>query len=412
MKIDRFEQNIQGGLTMFDSIEDALNDLKQGKPVIVVDDEKRENEGDLIALVDQVTPELINFMITHARGLVCTTITETLAQKLNLNLMTQNNTDPLGTAFTVSIDHKDTTTGISAYERAKTIKALANHDSIGEDFKRPGHVFPLIGKDGGVLTREGHTEASIDLASLCNAQSSGVICEIIKEDGMMARLPELEQMADEFDLKLISIEELVAYRKLTEDLVKREAETTLPTEQYGSFQVFGYSNVLDDKEHIALVKGDVNTNQPVYVRIHSKCLTGDVFGSRKCDCGSQLNNALEKINQEQAGILIYLQQEGRGIGLINKLKAYSLQEQGMDTLEANEALGFPGDSRQYTVAAHILKDLGVRDIKLLTNNPDKISAMKDLGINISERVPHYTMVHNENKAYIETKIEKFGHLSY
>lgn len=397
---------------MFDSIEDALIDLKAGKPVIVVDDENRENEGDLVALSDQVTPEVINFMITHARGLVCTTITETLAQKLNLNLMTKNSTDPLGTAFTISIDHKETTTGISAYERALTIKALTDPNSIDTDFKRPGHVFPLIGKAGGVLTREGHTEASIDLASLCGAEPSGVICEIIKEDGTMARLPELKQTADQFDLKLISIEELVAYRKLTENLVKREAEISLPTDNYGSFNVIGYSNELDDKEHIALVKGDIQTDQPVYVRIHSECLTGDVFGSRKCDCGSQLNNALEKINEDQAGVLIYLRQEGRGIGLINKLKAYSLQEQGMDTLEANEALGFPGDSRDYTVAAHILKDLDVKNIKLLTNNPDKVAAMRNLGINIVERVPHYPAVHDDNKAYIETKIEKFGHLSF
>ncbi|MBU5465949.1 bifunctional 3,4-dihydroxy-2-butanone-4-phosphate synthase/GTP cyclohydrolase II [Virgibacillus sp. MSJ-26] len=396
---------------MFYKIEDALADLKKGKPIIVVDDENRENEGDFVALSEKATPELINFFITHGRGLVCTTITSDRARKLNLNMMVDENTDPYGTAFTISVDHEKTETGISAFERAETIQALIDEKSVAEDFKRPGHVFPLIAKNGGVFERKGHTEASVDLAKLCDVAPSAVICEIINEDGTMSRLPQLQELAEKFDLKLIHIEDLIKYKQKNESLVQREVETMLPMQNYGTFKVIGYSNQLDNKEHIAVVKGDLDSNKPILVRIHSECLTGDVFGSKRCDCGPQLDSALEQISEEGAGVVIYLRQEGRGIGLLNKLKAYKLQSEGLDTLEANEALGFQADERDYTVAAQILKDLGIHSMRLLTNNPEKIAAMKQHNIDVVERVPHYTTVYQENKQYILTKIEKFGHLT-
>jgi len=396
---------------MFYKIEDALADLKKGKPIIVVDDENRENEGDFVALSEKATPELINFFITHGRGLVCTTITGDRARELNLNMMVDENTDPYGTAFTISVDHEKTETGISAFERAETIQALIDEKSVAEDFKRPGHVFPLIAMDGGVFERKGHTEASVDLAKLCGVAPSAVICEIINEDGTMSRLPQLQELAEKFDLKLIHIEDLIKYKQKNESLVKREVEAMLPMQNYVTFKVIGYSNQLDNKEHIAVVKGDLDSNKPILVRIHSECLTGDVFGSKRCDCGPQLDSALEQIDEEGAGVVIYLRQEGRGIGLLNKLKAYKLQSEGLDTLEANEALGFPADARDYTVAAQILKDLGVHSMRLLTNNPEKLAAMKQHNIEVVERVPHYTTIYNENKQYILTKIEKFGHLT-
>ncbi|HLR51414.1 MAG TPA: bifunctional 3,4-dihydroxy-2-butanone-4-phosphate synthase/GTP cyclohydrolase II [Candidatus Avamphibacillus sp.] len=396
---------------MFHTIEEALSDLKKGKPIIVVDDEKRENEGDFVALSDRVTPELINFMITHGKGLVCTTITSERARELNLDRMTDEITDPYETAFTVSVDHQSTETGISAFERATTIKSLVDKNAMASDFKRPGHVFPLVAKEGGVFERKGHTEASIELAKLCGAIPSAVICEIINKDGTMARLPELKILGKTFNLKVIHIEKLIEYKKKNECLVNREIGTSLPTETYGTLRAIGYSNLLDDKEHIAFVKGNLDTTDPILVRIHSECLTGDVFGSKRCDCGSQLDNALKQMKEEGAGILIYLRQEGRGIGLLNKLKAYKLQSEGMDTLEANEALGFSGDDRDYTVAAQILKDLGITSVRLLTNNPDKLKTLGEHGIDVVERIPHYTTISRENKQYILTKIEKFGHLT-
>lgn len=394
---------------MFDTIDEAINDLKTGKPIIVVDDENRENEGDLVALSEMATPKVINFMITHGKGLVCTSIKASLAKKINLPMMTDRNSDPFGTAFTVSIDHKDSTTGISAAERSKTIKALLAPEVSENDFKQPGHVFPLVAKDGGVLTRPGHTEASVDLAMLSGAFPSGVICEIIKEDGSMARVPDLKKLAEKFDLKFITIEDLMAYRKRHEVHVSRAVETVLPTE-FGTFKVYGYSNDLDDKEHIALVKGDINTNKPVLARVHSECLTGDVFGSYRCDCGPQLHKALKKIDEAGAGVLIYMRQEGRGIGLINKLRAYQLQDEGMDTVEANEQLGFAPDLREYDLSAQILLDLGIKKVNLLTNNPKKVIALSSYGIEINVRIPLQTRTRIENEKYMHTKFNKMGHL--
>ncbi|EEM15542.1 MULTISPECIES: bifunctional 3,4-dihydroxy-2-butanone-4-phosphate synthase/GTP cyclohydrolase II [Bacillus] len=394
---------------MFHRIEEALEDLKQGKVVIVCDDESRENEGDFIALAENITPETINFMITHGRGLVCVPITEQYAERLQLEPMVSHNTDSHHTAFTVSVDHISTTTGISAYERATTVRELLNPDSKGTDFNRPGHIFPLIAKEGGVLRRAGHTEAAVDLAKLCGAEPAGVICEIINEDGTMARVPDLVQVAKQFNIKMITIEDLIAYRRHHETLVTREIEITLPTD-FGTFHAIGYSNSLDQKEHIALVKGDISTGEPVLVRLHSECLTGDVFGSCRCDCGPQLHAALSQIEREGKGILLYMRQEGRGIGLLNKLRAYKLQEEGLDTVEANEKLGFPADLRDYGIGAQILKDLGLQQLRLLTNNPRKIAGLQGYDLEVVERVPLQMPTKEENKTYLQTKVEKLGHL--
>jgi len=394
---------------MFQTIEEAVRDLKAGKPIIVVDDEKRENEGDFVALSDQITTETINFMITHGKGLVCTTISEDIAEQLQLQAMTNDNTDPFSTAFTVSIDHNNTTTGISAYERALTINQMLKKEAKPSDFKRPGHVFPLVAKEGGVLERPGHTEASVDLAKLCGAIPSATICEIVKEDGEMARLPDLVKIANHFNLSLITIEALQMYRKRHEKLVKREVETILPT-KFGTFDVIGYSNQLDDKEHIAFIKGDITKQPYVYVRIHSECLTGDVIGSYRCDCGDQLEAALEKINEQGSGVVIYMRQEGRGIGLLNKLKAYQLQDEGLDTVEANFALGFPDDLREYDVSAQILMDLEIDCVHILTNNPRKLSGLERYPIKIERRIPLEIPVRAENHSYMKTKHEKLGHL--
>lgn len=397
------------GEIKFDPIEEAIYDLILGKIVIVVDDEDRENEGDFVALADKATPEVINFMVKEGRGLVCVPITEERAQELNLPLMVNKNTDYHGTAFTVSVDHISTTTGISAHERAQTVKALLDPQAGPQDFRRPGHIFPLIAKKGGVLRRAGHTEAAIDLARMCGASPAAVICEIMKEDGTMARVPDLVEFAKKHQMKIITIRDMIHYRNEKENLVKREVEVRMPTD-YGIFQAIAYTNEVDDKEHVALVKGKIDPSKPTLVRVHSECLTGDVFHSHRCDCGPQLAAALKQINDHGSGVLLYMRQEGRGIGLINKLKAYQLQEQGLDTVDANLKLGFKPDLRDYGIGAQILKDLGVRKMKLLTNNPRKIKGLEGYGLEVVDRIPIQMDENEDNSRYLHTKKDKLGHL--
>jgi 3,4-dihydroxy 2-butanone 4-phosphate synthase/GTP cyclohydrolase II len=396
----------------FDRVADAIEDIRQGKMVIVADDEDRENEGDLVCAASEITPATINFMTKVARGLICVAMTNERADELGLPLMTDNNTDPNKTAFTVSVD-ADTrfgvTTGISAFDRAKTIQVLIDPETRPSDLRRPGHIFPLRARPGGVLRRVGQTEAAVDLARLAGLPAAGVICEILHEDGTMARRPELEVVAREHDLRFITVADLVSFRLARERLVKRIAEAELPT-AYGNFRLIGYTNLVDQRDHVALVKGDPAGRSDVLVRMHSECLTGDVFGSQRCDCGEQLHAAMRRIEEEGVGAIVYLKQEGRGIGLANKIRAYDLQDQGRDTVEANEVLGFKADLREYGLGAQILLDLGLPSIRLLTNNPRKIVGLEGYGLTISGREPLQVEEGEFNREYLATKRTKLGHI--
>jgi len=393
----------------FNTIEEALEDIRRGKMVVVVDDKRRENEGDLIMAAEMVTPQAINFMAKHGGGLICLPIIKERLKELGIGMMVTENTDTHKTAFTVSVDAAETKTGISAHERAMTIKKIIDPNSKAGDFNKPGHIFPLEYKEGGVLVRAGHTEAAVDLAKLAGLYPAGVICEIMNEDGSMARVPELKAYIKTHNLKLVTIADLITYRRRHEKLVERVSEVKLPT-KYGVFKAIGYRDKITNEEHIALVMGEITGDEPVLTRVHSECLTGDVFKSKRCDCGEQLSEALMRISIEKKGILLYMRQEGRGIGLLNKLKAYHLQDNGMDTVEANEALGFPADLRDYGIGAEILADLGARELRLMTNNPKKISGIFGFGLKVVERIPIEIHQTKENQFYLSTKKVKLGHM--
>ncbi len=394
----------------FDDIDTAIEDIRQGKIVIVVDDEERENEGDFLLAAEKVTPAAVNFLARHARGIICVALLPERVDELQLDMMVGENTSLHQTAFTVSVDVlKGTTTGVSASDRAATIRALVNPATQPSDLGRPGHIFPLRAMKEGVLRRSGHTEAGIDLARLASLYPSAVLCEIMNEDGTMARVPELMKIAHEFGLHIVTIRDLIHYRMQREKMVKSIVVTKLPT-KYGNFDLHLYQSIIDKKEHLALVKGEISSSRPVLVRVHSECLTGDVFASRRCDCGEQLHRAMEMVEKEGTGIVLYMRQEGRGIGLVNKIKAYKLQDDGHDTVEANEKLGFKPDLRDYGIGAQILVDLGVKKMRLMTNNPKKIIGLEGYGLEVAERIPIEIEPNEVNHKYLETKRDKLGHL--
>jgi 3,4-dihydroxy 2-butanone 4-phosphate synthase / GTP cyclohydrolase II len=396
-------------MNIFNTIEETIHDLREGKVIIVVDDEDRENEGDFICSAEKTTPEMINFMVTHGRGMLCVPITNKRAKELQLEPMVGNPDALHGTNFLVTVDSKNgTTTGISASDRAKTIQDLVDHASTPDTFARPGHIFPLLAVEGGVLRRAGHTEAVVDLMRISNLYPAGVLCEIMNEDGSMARVPQLIEIAKKFNLKFITVKSLIEYRVKREKLVTKVVEVNLPT-KFGAFKLHMYKNNLDGKEHLALTKGIISSDEPVLVRVHSECFTGDVLGSLRCDCNEQLHRAMEMIEKNGSGIIVYMRQEGRGIGLTNKLKAYQLQENGLDTVEANEALGFAPDPRDYGLGAQILVNLGVRKMKLITNNPQKRVGLESYGLEIVERIPIEIHPNKNNEEYLRTKRDKLGH---